>query len=509
MQFTMGLFGKKNKTDFNQANGYLKLKDLDGIFDIIILDSAQQIVSVNDKMLSVLGLNSEDLVGKSINIISTAIVGTEFHDGFWIETLAANFFSNQVQILRKESDPIQFQLKVVKSAEGFFTLLFDETQVNSKSEVDTSERNLNNDLFMEFIKQIPDIICFKDGEGKWLLANEADLKLFHLENVDYFGKTDADLADETHPMYREAFRTCMQTDEECWEQKKISRRDEVIPLSTGEDAIYDVFKIPVYNEDGSRKNLIVLGRDVTDRRQLEKELITAKLRAEESDRLKSAFLATMSHELRTPLNAVIGFANLIFEEEDLAEINDYSRIINNNSNVLLNLIEDIFDVSLIESGQMQVIKGEFDLVKAINEVYEIFPVEISMLDKMNIDFKLNIQNEGILINSDVFRVKQILMNLVRNALKFTEEGFIHISFKELDDTIEVEVKDSGIGISKDKVGQIFDVFEQGETGYNRKFGGAGLGLSISKKLAIILGGELNVTSISGEGSSFILSLPKS
>lgn len=505
----MGLFGKKNKTEFNQANGYLKLDDLNGIFGVIVLDSAQQIVSVNDKILKKLGLNADDLAGKSINTISAAIIDTEFHDGFWIETLAANFFSNQVQILLKESDPVQFQLKVVKSTDGFFTLLFDEIQVKTKPELAAIEPNLNNDLFMELIRQIPDIICFKDGEGKWLLANEADLKLFHLENVDYIGKTDADLADETHPMYKEAFSTCMQTDEECWKQKKISRSDEVIPLSTGEDAIYDVFKIPVYNEDGSRKNLIVLGRDVTARRLTEKELTTAKLRAEESDRLKSAFLATMSHELRTPLNAVIGFANLIFEEEDLAEINDYSRIINNNSNVLLNLIEDIFDVSLIESGQMQVTKGEFDIVKAINEVYEIFPVEISMLDKMDIDFKLNIQDEVLLINSDVFRVKQILMNLVRNALKFTEEGFIHISFKELEDTIEVEVKDSGIGISKEKLEQIFDIFEQGETGYNRKFGGAGLGLSISKKLAIILGGELNVTSISGEGSSFVLSLPKS
>ncbi|NPD45484.1 MULTISPECIES: PAS domain-containing sensor histidine kinase [unclassified Lentimicrobium] len=504
----MRLFGKKKKTEINQANGYLKLDDLNGIFGIIVLDTAYEVVSVNDKMLIRLSLSSDELIGKSINTLSTSIIGTEFHDGFWIETLAANFFSNQVQVLNKESGLVSFQLKVVKSSEGFFTLLFDEILITEKHEEIPVAPNLNNELFLELIKQTPDIICFKDGEGKWLLANEADLKLFHLEKVKYFGKTDADLANETHPMYKSAFSTCMQTDKECWEQKKISRRDEIIPLTSGDEAIYDVFKIPVFNEDGSRKNLIVLGRDVTARRLAEKELVSAKLRAEESDRLKSAFLATMSHELRTPLNAVIGFANLIFDEEDLVEIRDYSRIINNNSNVLLNLIEDIFDISLIESGQMQVLNGEFDVVKAINEVYEIFPVEISMLDKMDIDFKLNIQAEGILIDSDVFRFKQILMNLVRNALKFTEKGFIHISFKALEDTIEIEVKDSGIGISKDKLEQIFEIFEQGETGYNRKFGGAGLGLSISKKLAIILGGDIRVTSNSGLGSTFILSLPR-
>lgn len=508
MQFTMGLFGKKNKTEINQANGYLKLDDLNGIFGIIVLNSLHEVVSANDRIINSLRLSMDDLIGKSINILSTSIIGTEFHDGFWIETLAANFFSNQVQVLLKDSGLVFFQLKVVKSSEGFFTLLFDEVLVTKKYEETPIAPNLNNDLFLELIKQTPDIICFKDGEGRWLLANEADLKLFHLEKLDYFGKTDADLANETHPVYKNAFSTCMQTDEECWEQKKISRRDEVIPLTNGVEAIYDVFKIPVFNNDGSRKNLIVLGRDVTARRLTEKELITAKLRAEESDKLKSAFLATMSHELRTPLNAVIGFANLIFDEEDLNEIRDFSRIINNNSNVLLNLIEDIFDISLIESGQMQVTIGEFDIVKAIKEVYEIFPVEISMLDKMDIDFKIIIQEEAVFINSDVFRVKQILMNLVRNALKFTEKGFIHISFKELQDTIKIEVKDSGIGISKDKIEQIFDVFEQGETGYNRKFGGAGLGLSISKKLAIILGGELHVKSISGEGSTFVLSLPK-
>lgn len=508
MQFTMGLFGKKNKAEINQANGYLKLDDLNGVFGIIVLNSVHEIVSVNDKVLNSLSLSSEDLVGKSINTLSASLVDTEFHDGFWIETLGANFFSNQVQILHKDNGLVSFQLKIIKSNEGFFTLLFEEIQAKSNPVEPNLASNMNNDLFLELIKQTPDIICFKDGEGKWLLANEADLKLFHLENVDYLGKTDADLASETHPIYKKAFSTCMQTDEDCWKQKKISRRDEIIPLASGEEAIYDVFKIPVFNTDGSRKNLIVLGRDVTARRLTEKELVSAKLQAEESDRLKSAFLATMSHELRTPLNAVIGFANLIFDEEDLVEIRDYSRIINNNSNVLLNLIEDIFDISLIESGQMQVLNGEFDIVKAINEVYEIFPVEISMLDKMSIDFKLNIQSEKILINNDVFRFKQILMNLVRNALKFTEKGFIHISFKALEHHIEVEVKDSGIGISKEKLEQIFEIFEQGETGYNRKFGGAGLGLSISKKLAIIMGGDIEVTSISGQGSTFVLSLPK-
>ncbi len=508
MQFTMGLFGKKNKTELNQANGYLKLDDLNGIFGVIVLESQQQIVSVNDKMLSYLGLASDDLIGKSISTIQTSIINTEFHDGFWIETLAANFFTNQVQVLLKDNSLVQLQLKIVKSAEGCFTLLFENIVQQIETKEVSEPSNMNSELFLELINQTPDIICFKDGEGRWLLANASDLDLFHLKDVDYIGKTDADLADETHEIYRDAFSVCMQTDEECWKQKKIVRKDEVIPLVSEEEAIYDVFKIPVFNEDGSRKNLIVLGRDVTARRLAEHELFSAKLQAEESDRLKSAFLATMSHELRTPLNAVIGFANLIFEEENLNEIQDFARIINNNSNVLLNLIEDIFDISLIESGQMQVTKGEFDIVKAVNEVYETFPVEISMLDKMDIDFKLNIQDQGIVINSDVFRVKQILMNLVRNALKFTEEGFIHISFKELESTVEIEVKDSGIGISKEMLEQIFESFEQGETGYNRKFGGAGLGLSISKKLAIILGGNIYVSSNSGEGSTFVLSLPK-
>jgi signal transduction histidine kinase len=301
----------------------------------------------------------------------------------------------------------------------------------------------------------------------------------------------------------------METDEECWNDAFLHRGDEIIPLPEGGEVVLDVLKIPVFNEDKSRKNLIILGRDVSKRREAEEGLIAAKIKAEESDKLKSEFLATMSHELRTPLNSVIGFSDLIESDEDVEEIHDFTRIINNNARSLLNLIEDLFDISLIESEQMKIELAEMDMITTIKEVYEIFPLEIHKLDKLDIKFSLDINVEHFVITSDSYRIKQVVTNLVRNALKFTEEGQISISFDYDDREVRVVVSDTGIGMEDDKLQTIFERFRQIEDGASRQYGGAGLGLAISKKIALLLGGDIMVSSQKGVGSKFILSLPRS
>lgn len=501
----MGIFNKKNNKEYKLASAYAKLDSFDLLFGIIVLDLSFEIISINDKIAQLFNIDEEEVKGKSISVLQTSLKNSEFHDGFWTETLSGHFFANEVQVLVGETKLVPCRLKVVKQEEEGYILLFEKMKIEDTSSITMEPIN---ELFLELVQQSPDIICFKDGGGKWLLANQACLELLHLDNTAYKGKTDLELIADTLPIYEDAFKTSMMSDEDCWEQKKISRSDEMIPLISGKEAVFDVFKIPSFHKDGSRKNLIVLGRDVTARRKAESDLVLSKRKAEESDQLKSAFLASMSHELRTPLNAVIGFSSLIYLEEDMSEIREYSRIITNNSQVLLNLIEDIFDISLIESGQMQVSKVQFDVVRALNEVYEMFPVEINMMEKFELDFKLILKHTNLSLVNDVYRFKQILTNLIRNAIKFTHNGFVHITLSETEKHIEVEIKDSGIGISKEKLSMIFEVFQQVDTGYNRKFGGAGLGLSISKKLANIMGGEIRVESVVGEGSSFVLSIPK-
>jgi PAS domain S-box-containing protein len=499
----MGIFGvKKDSQDKNQSDDFIKVAELDQLFSVLIINSNLNIVYANEQFKENFGFTTSELKNLSIHKIQAKLVNHEQSTNFWTSVINDKF-SACVEVQNKSKRFVSSRLKIIQKDNGYFWLLFD-----TPDETDDPFGKLKEsmDLHLELINSTPDIICFKDGEGRWLLANQADLELFHLVDVEYFGKTDEELAHFTHEVYKDSFLNCMQTDEICWNQKTLSRSDELIEKPDGSNIILDVIKVPIFNEDGSRKNLIVLGRDVTARRKAESELVNAMKKAEESDKLKSNFLATMSHELRTPLNAVIGFSDLIYDEDDIHEIHDYSRIINNNSKVLLNLIEDIFDVSLIESDQVEIANTDFDILKAIKEVYEIFPVELNKLNKHNIDFKLLLPKESITFKGDEFRLKQILTNLIRNALKFTTEGFIHLKVEVIDNYINISVEDSGIGISEEKKSEIFESFRQVEEGYNRSFNGAGLGLSISKRLAEMMNGDIMVESELGKGSTFTLRL---
>ncbi len=243
-------------------------------------------------------------------------------------------------------------------------------------------------------------------------------------------------------------------------------------------------------------------------------LYEAKEKAEESDRLKSAFLSNMSHEIRTPMNAIIGFSYLMKDPNINAQtLNEYIDIIQNKGNLLLNLINDILDISKVEAGEIKISKGTCSLNNVMNELYSTFSVILETSKKTHLDFRVEKPdtNEDILILTDTFRLKQILSNLIDNAIKFTQEGFVEFGYKIIrehnEQRIQFYVKDSGIGISPEFTGMIFTRFRQIQESHTRDFGGTGLGLSISKKLVELLGGKLEVNSTPHQGSNFYFSIP--
>jgi len=246
------------------------------------------------------------------------------------------------------------------------------------------------------------------------------------------------------------------------------------------------------------------------RSQKEKELQIAKERAEESDRLKSSFLANMSHEIRTPMNAIIGFSELL-QEDNLAHDTrrQFFSHIKNSGNSLLNLINDIIDFSKIESGELKISKTIFNLNRVFDELHQTFKKIKTCKDKdhINLTFLKGLSDEQSIVYTDPYRLKQIITNLVENSLKFTEKGNIVVSYQSNEDEIIFSVKDTGIGISKDKQDVIFNRFRQAEDSHARKYGGTGLGLSISKKLANLLNGKLWLESTVGVGSNFFISIP--
>ena len=244
-----------------------------------------------------------------------------------------------------------------------------------------------------------------------------------------------------------------------------------------------------------------------ERKKAEQELNNALIQAKESDRLKSAFLANMSHEIRTPLNSIIGFSDLLFNPEfDMTQQKEFAEMIQISGNSLLVIINDIMDISKIEAGLVHLNKNVFSVQKLIHNIWNEY--SFKALEK-EIELRLDQLNpiEEIFIESDENKLRQILINLVGNAIKFTEKGYIELGLQTDGKMIRLHVKDTGIGISPEYHDKIFDRFRQVESSETRRYGGNGLGLAISRSLVELLGGEISIESEKGKGSTFYLKLP--
>ena len=254
-----------------------------------------------------------------------------------------------------------------------------------------------------------------------------------------------------------------------------------------------------------------MARDITERKQYEKELIEAKNKAEESNRLKSSFLANLSHEIRTPLNVILGFTDLLDQEESLDEKRkkEFLQNIKHSGNSLLSIINDILDISFIESNQIQAEHQTFSVSDLLDQINSKTQAEIETSHK-NIELKTTCQlnDEEDIIYSDPKMIHKIFEKLIDNALKFTKNGYVEIDCKVSDkETIEFRVSDSGIGVPEDLKDLIFERFRQAEDGITRQFEGLGLGLSIAKGYVDRLGGKIEFHSKEGEGSTVSFNLP--
>jgi len=374
--------------------------------------------------------------------------------------------------------------------------------IAAKEKAEESEERL-----FAYINSIPDIICYKDGSGKWLLANNADLELFCLQGVDYFNKTDLDLSAYTAEIYKESFANCMVSDEIAWQQKTISNGIEVIPTIKGERRVYDVFKVPLFQTNGERKGLAVIGRDISKLYETQQNLIAAKEKAEESDRLKTAFLQNMSHEIRTPMNAICGFSGLL-NDQDLSneKRNSFISIIQSSSNQLLSIVTDILTISSLETKQEKLSISKVCVNTIIVELLSIYKQQ-----SINQNISLYVKKELTDIDSEILtdktKITQVLTNLLTNALKFTHEGFIEFGYNLKNEYLEFYVKDTGIGINTELHQKIFERFRQADKSIQIKYGGTGLGLSISKGFIELLGGEIWVQSEPTKGATFYFTIP--
>ncbi|HUB84121.1 MAG TPA: ATP-binding protein, partial [Rhizomicrobium sp.] len=252
-----------------------------------------------------------------------------------------------------------------------------------------------------------------------------------------------------------------------------------------------------------------VGRDITERKALEDALTEARDKAEAANRAKSGFLATMSHEIRTPMNGVLGMARLLLENEPQPEQKTYIEAIHQSGEALLTLIEEILDFSKIESGTITLEDDEVELRPLIASVVELLGTRAHSKDIEIVAFVEPSVPE--VIRCDGVRLRQIITNLVGNAIKFTEKGGVRVNVEPVDGRgrrwLRFEVRDTGVGVPAEKREEIFKEFMQADSSHARKFGGTGLGLAISKKLVIAMGGEIGVDSAPGGGSIFWWEVP--
>lgn len=265
--------------------------------------------------------------------------------------------------------------------------------------------------------------------------------------------------------------------------------------------------MPVKDDNGLLDYIMVVSLDTTKRKNFEEELKKSKEKAEEADQLKTEFINNMSHEIRTPMNGILGFSGML-SKPDLSDEkrNNFIRIINSSGAQLLHIIDDILEISRLGTKQVKVIDEEVCLNDLLNDLFSFFEVKAKE-QKNPIYIKKGLSDRQSTVLIDKTKLTKILNNLIENALKFTNEGYIEFGYQLKNNKLEFYVKDTGIGIETEKHELIFKRFSQGEKDLSSKTGGLGLGLSIAKENTKLLGGTIRLESRKDEGTTFFVTMP--
>ena len=371
----------------------------------------------------------------------------------------------------------------------------------------TRELGETTAFFQSLIDHIPSLIYHKDAQLRFTGCNTAYERAFGLSREDISGKCVSEL--EYLPRAeREKFE---EEQRRLLEQGGSVKREITLKLADGSrhNMLYSASRI----QDPDEHHLGIVGLlvDISDQKRAESELAIARDRAQAADRVKSAFLATMSHELRTPLNSIIGFTGILLQQLAGPLNSEQARqleMVRNSSQHLLTLINDILDISRIEADELILAEEAFAVVRSVDQVVDSLR---PMAERKDIDLNIHYECDPGLRIGDARRFEQILLNLIGNAVKFTDSGAVNIEVdtqtEEDNHSLVIAIRDSGIGIREEDMRNLFKPFRQVDSTLSRKHEGTGLGLVICQRLTKLMGGDIKVSSRWGVGTTFTLTLP--
>ena len=360
-------------------------------------------------------------------------------------------------------------------------------------------------LMSDIINSLPFWVSVKNSEGKYLLVNRLMAEDHDMTIEEFLGKRTTDTK-ELAPgglskMAERDMRVIETGDSLEIPEYKVEMNNEVRTRR--------LFKIPWSTDDDTVVGVISWSEDITDRKQAEKEIVEAKQKAEEAAKAKSEFLANMSHEIRTPMNAVVGMSELLLTTELTRKQKNYAEAISAASTALLAVLDDILDISKIQSGKLNLENVPFDLREVVEQVGQILAVRAMGKDlEILVRYPTNLPSKYV---GDPTRIRQVLMNLAGNAVKFTDKGHVmlEVSLEDKENNqcgLHFSVSDTGIGMSSEQLEFIFEEFSQADESTTRRYGGTGLGLTISKRLVEMMGGSIRAESTPGQGSVFSFNL---
>lgn len=360
----------------------------------------------------------------------------------------------------------------------------------------------NEEKFRSIFELSPDMILVLNINGIILDCNSKVL-----ENIQYHSKNQI-IGRSINDVFRKGEnQNAINVFQSLITETSLNNKELQFRQNDGNYITVEVSGTLIKNEKSENCFVVGVARDITERKKHEDDLNKALDKAKEADRLKSAFLANMSHEIRTPMNGIIGFAEML-QNPDLYEEKRafYANIIMNSSRQLLSIINDVLDMSTIEAGLVEIKKTPVSINEMLRELHEFF-LQKSDEKGIKLTSELTLDDELSVISTDQTKVQQILTNFISNAIKFTKKGEVSFGYTFKDNFLEFYVKDTGIGIDKKFHHEIFERFRQVNIEYHKETIGNGLGLSISKRLIELLGGEIWLTSEPNIGSTFYFTLP--